>query len=332
MIVPELALSLFFFVLACIFLVKSAGILADNLTKVSSYFGLNEFAIGFIIMALSTSIPELFVGIMSAIEGNTALALGNVIGSNIADLTIIIGLVVLFTRSMRIRSKIIRKDLVYMLIILIVPMLLMLWPPTWMQSAAGGADAVIGRFEGFILICVFVWYLYLTLKQEKKFHREIRRTSKTEARAAGFLTVLAIVVLMVSAHFVVEYGTSISEQLSVPPILIGIFLLGLGTSLPELSFEIKAVAARHEEMALGDLIGSVITNSTLVLGVTALIAPVTANFFLFFTSAMWMIVISFIFLTFAESDGGINWKEAISLVMMYVLFVIVESYIKTLQG
>lgn len=331
MLIPELALNLLFFVIACIFLVKSSGVLVKNLTRVSSFLGLNEFAIGFIIMAISTSIPELFIGITSAINGNTALALGNVIGSNIADLTIIIGMVVLFTRSIRIRSKIIRRDLVYMLGILIVPILLMLWPPAWLNAAQNGANASIGRFEGILLILVFCWYLYLTMKQERTFHREIHRATKHEAILGAILTLAAISVLFVSAHYVVGYGTRISDQLSVPPILIGIFLLGLGTSLPELSFEIKAVALRHEEMALGDLIGSVIINSTLVLGVTALIAPVTANFFLFFTSAMWMVVISFIFLTFAESDGGLNWKEAISLVMMYVLFVIVESYIKTLQ-
>lgn len=329
--IPLLIVNLALFVLACVFLVKSSGVLVKHLTRISSYFGLNEFAIGFIIMAISTSIPELFVGITSALEGNTAIALGNVIGSNIANLTIVIGIVVLFTRSMRIRSKIIRRDLVYMLVILIIPVLFMLWPPTWLNAAQNGADATIGRFEGFLLIGIFCWYIYLTLKQEKSFHREIHRATKHEARIGGIFTLAALSVLFVSAHYVVQYGLRISEQLSVPPILIGIFLLGLGTSLPELSFEIKAAAMHHEEMALGDLIGSVIVNSTLVLGVTAIISPITANFFLFFTSAMWMIVIAFIFLTFAESDGGLNWKEAISLVMLYILFVIVEIYIKTLQ-
>ncbi len=329
--IPELALDLLFFAIACIALVKVTSILVKNLTSVSSFLGLNEFAIGFIIMAISTSIPELFVGIASALGGNTALALGNVIGSNIVDLTLIIGVVVLFTHSMRIRSRIIRRDLVYMLVILIVPVLLMLWPPTWLSPAQNGSTATIGRFEGIILLIVFGWYLFITIKQERVFHREIQRATRHEATISILLTLGAIAVLFISAHYIVDYGTRISERINVPPIMIGIFLLGLGTSLPELSFEMKAAAMRHEEMAIGDLIGSVITNSTLVLGVTAIITPITANFFIFFTSAMWMIVISFIFLTFAESDGGLNWKEAISLIMMYVLFVIVESYIKTLQ-
>ena len=132
--VSQLALNLGLFVLTCIVLVKCAGWLVKHLTLLSSYFGLNEFSIGFIIVAVSTSIPELFIGISSALRGNTALALGNVIGSNIADLTLIIGVVVLFTRSMRIRSRIIRKDLVYMIVVLSLPIFLMLWPPTWLGS------------------------------------------------------------------------------------------------------------------------------------------------------------------------------------------------------
>ena len=327
--VSQLALNLGLFVLTCIVLVKCAGWLVKHLTLLSSYFGLNEFSIGFIIMAVSTSIPELFIGISSALRGNTALALGNVIGSNIADLTLIIGVVVLFTRSMRIRSRIIRKDLVYMIVVLSLPIFLMLWPPTWLGS--GTRQAVLGRFEGLILIGVFCWYMYLTLKQERSFSRDIQRPHHIEARKSALIALVLLLVIFVSAHFVVDFGTKISVMMDISPILIGIFLLGLGTSLPELSFEMKAASERHEEMALGDLIGSIITNSTLVLGATALIAPVTADFFIFFTSAMWMVVVSFIFLTFAESDGGLNWKEAISLIMMYVLFVVVESYIKTLQ-
>src|SRR3989338_5186247 len=169
----QLALKLGLFVLTCIVLVKCAGWLVKHLTLLSSYFGLNEFSIGFIIMAVSTSIPELFIGISSALRGNTALALGNVIGSNIADLTLIIGVVVLFTRSMRIRSRIIRKDLVYMIVVLSLPIFLMLWPPTWLGS--GTRQAVLGRFEGLILIGVFCWYMYLTLKQERSFIRYIHK-------------------------------------------------------------------------------------------------------------------------------------------------------------
>ncbi|MBS3164911.1 sodium:calcium antiporter [Candidatus Woesearchaeota archaeon] len=324
-----LLLELLFFVLACVVLVKSAGIIVNHLTRISSFLGLNEFAIGFIIMAISTTLPELFIGITSGLRKDTAIALGTVIGSNIADLTIIIGVVVLVTKSIRIRSHIIRRDLVYMLFILVLPILLMLWPPTWLNGAP--TEATLSRAEGLLLILVFVFYLYMTIRQEHSFHKEIHRASRHEAMSSFLVTALMAGALFGSSHFVVKHGLVISAALNVPPILVGIFLIALGTSLPELSFQLKAVKGKHEEMALGDLIGAVIVNSTLVLGITALISPIHANFFIFFTSAMFMVVIAFIFLTFAESDGGLNWKEGISLVMLYVFFVIVESYIKTLQ-
>ncbi len=327
----SLWLNLLLFTVACVILVKSASVLLGHLPRVASFFRLNEFAIGFIIMAVSTSTPELFVGISSALGKNTALSLGNVIGSNIVDLTLIIGLVALFNRGIRIRSKIIRKDIIYMIAILLLPVVMMLWPPGWLHPGEEALVSTISRFEGILLLLVFIGYLYMAARQERTFHSEIQRATRQEAGVSILLSLAMVIILLASSHFVVRYATGISAELHVPPILIGLFLVAIGTSLPELSFEMRAVSMKHEEMALGDLIGSIITNSTLVLGATALIRPITANFFLFFTSAMFMIVIAFVFLTFAESDGRLTPKEAISLVMLYVLFIIVESYIKTLQ-
>ncbi len=324
-------LNVVYFVVACVVLIKSAGALVKHLPRIASYFRLNEFAIGFIIMAISTTLPELFVGISSALAKNTALGLGNALGSVIADLTIIIGIVALFNRRVRIQSRIIRKDLIYMFVILLLPIVMMLWPPSWLKPIAGAPVATIGRFEGAILLAVFLFYIYTTAKQERGFHRGIHRSSKQEAIVSALVTLFMLVLLFASSRFLVLYGTRISQDFNVPPILIGIFLLGLGTSLPELTFQMRAVAEKHEELAIGDMVGAVVANSTLVIGVTALISPITANFFIFFTSAIFMVVYAFLFLTFAESDGGLNWKEGLSLIMLYVFFVVVESYIKTLQ-
>lgn len=324
-------LNVAYFAVACIVLIKSASTLVRHLPRIASYFKLNEFAIGFIVMAISTTLPELFVGISSALAKNTALGLGNALGSVIADLTIIIGIVALFNRKVRIQSHIIRKDLIYMFVILLLPIVMMLWPPTWLRPAGQEPVAIISRVEGAILLCVFLFYIYMTARQERMFHRGISLPTKQEATVSALVTLFMVVLLFASSRFVVLYGTRISDDFHVPPLLVGILLIALGTSLPELTFQLRAVAEKHEELAIGDMVGAVVANSTLVIGVTALISPVTANFFLFFTSAIFMVVYAFIFLTFAESDGSLNWKEGLSLIMLYVFFVVVESYIKTLQ-
>lgn len=314
-----LIVNLIFLVVACFALVKSSSFLVRSLTKISEYFGMNEFAIGFIIMAISTSLPELFVGITAAIDRAGGLAIGTVIGSNILDLTLIVGIVTLLVKGIKIKSKLIRKDIVYMMAMVILPLFLM-----W--------DGVVGRVDGLILVGVFIIYILQMIKQEHSFRKKLENVGRREAFFWIVVSVVSVILLIVSAEFVVEFATRLSIDLMLPKILIGLFIISLGTSLPELIFEAKAVLARHEELALGDLLGSVITNSTLVLGVTALIYPVTADMLLFFSSALFMVLIAFLFMTFAESEAGISWKEGVSLILFYVFFIIMESYIKMLSG
>jgi len=313
-----LILDIVLLILSCFVLVKSSSLLVKALTKVSGFLGFNEFTIGFIIMAISTSLPELFVGITAALENNPALALGTVIGSNILDLTIVIGIVTLLVKNIKIKSKLIKKDVLYMLGLVMLPVLLML-------------DQKLGRIDGAILLTVFMLYIWQMIKQERKFHKKIAKVKKIEAVRWLVVAIVSIFVLMISADFVVQFGTSLSIELLLPPLLVGIFIVSLGTSLPELIFEAKAVLEKHEELAIGDLIGSVITNSTLVLGVTALITPIQAEFLLFFSGALFMVLIAFIFMTFAESDKGISWKEGVSLIFLYIFFVIIEAYIKSIS-
>ncbi len=313
-----IVVNLVFLIISCFALVKSSSFLVKSLTKLASFIGLNEFAIGFIIMAISTSLPELFVGVTSALSNKQSLALGNVIGSNILNLTIVIGVVAVLVKNVKIHSKLIKRDVIFMVAMVILPLFLM-----W--------DQKISRIDAVILIGAFCVYLWQMVKQEKSFSRKL---SEAKGKMAIWITiaVLSIFLLLLSAHFVVHFASELSVALKVPELLIGLFIVSLGTSLPELIFEAKSVLEKHDELAIGDLLGSVIINSSLVLGVTALIRPITADFLLFFSSAIFMVLSAFLFMTFAESEKGISWKEGISLILLYMFFVIVESYIKSLGG
>ncbi|MBN2422122.1 sodium:calcium antiporter [Candidatus Woesearchaeota archaeon] len=324
--------NLFFFLVACIVLVKSSGYLVKSLVKISSFFRLNEFTVGFIIMAVSTSLPELFVGIVTALNKQPIFALGNAVGSNIIDMTIVIGIVTLLARGIKIKSKIIKKDLIYMLLIVILPVFLMIDHKVWsLIGLFPNIEEGISRIDGIILLLVFIYYLWSLFKQERLFRKTVNKVNHIDILKYIILFCLSIILLIVSANFVVDYASILSIELNIAPLLIGLFIISMGTSLPELMFETKAVLTRHEEMAVGDLIGSVIANSTLVLGVTAIISPIVGNILIFITSTFFMILIAFIFLAFAESDRGLSWKEGMSLILLYLFFVVIETYIKSLQ-
>ena len=265
--------------------------------------------------------PELFVGITSALAKNPALALGTVIGSNIVDLTLVIGIAIVLAKGISTESRLMRRDSFYMFFIAAIPIALML---------IGGK---LSRIDGAILIAVFIGYFYFLIRERTKFRKELEdKIGRRDIVIAIFSFIIGLFILFFSADYVVRYASLLAIDLFLPSILIGIFLVAVGTSLPELIFGTRAVLTKHPEMALGDIIGAVVVNSTLVLGVASLIYPIRADFILFFSSAVFMIIIAFIFSTFVESGKKLYWKEGVSLIMLYVFFVMIEFYIKTLSG
>ena len=313
--------NLLFFIIASLALVVSGSFLVKHLSRIAGYLKIPGFVAAFIIMAFSTSLPELFVGITSALNKNPALALGTVIGSNIADLSIIIGIVVILSRGIKVPSKTVRRDALYVFgIVVLVSGLMFL------------GDG-LSRLDGVLLILVFVWYVFSLIRSRKRFSKQPMEEVKTKDIVFSVAVfVISIVALYISAHFVVEYASALALDLALPPILIGLFLIAIGSSLPELVFQMRASAAGKSGMSLGDALGSVVSNSTLILGVTALIHPIQADFTLFVVSAGFMIVITFIFLTFVESEDRLRVKEGISLIFLYVIFVVVELFIRNLEG
>ncbi len=311
--------NLIVFLIACIVLVTSGSLLVKTLTKIAAFLKMSEFVVGFIIMAFATSIPELFVGVTSALAGKSALALGNVIGANIINLTLVIGIAILLGRGIKIESKKTKTDSLYMVLIAALPMVLMI------------IGSSLSRIDGIILLAAFALYARRILKQRRLFKKEIEDgIKKTEIILTTILFVFSLALLFLSARFVVKYATLLSVDLALPPIIVGLFIISIGTTLPELTFGSRAVLAGHSEMALGNLIGSVIVNSTLVLGITAIIFPITANLLLFSVSAIFMVVVAFLFATFVESGDKLYVKEGISLILLYVFFVIIEFYINTI--
>jgi cation:H+ antiporter len=324
--------NLVFFLVACVLLVQSNNYLVKSLAKLSSVLRINEFSLGFILVAVATSLSELFVGIMSALRGTPQLSVGNVIGANILDMTFIIGIAAILAKSISIESKIIKKDMIYMMLITMLPVVLMVDHYFWNSIGLfPGMVEGLSRIDGVILIAVFLAYMFTLIKQESKFSKIVEQTPKTQTIKYLGYTLVSLALLLLTASYAVDYAKLISIDLNLSPLLIGIFLISIGTTMPELVFTSKSVLSSHQSMAVGDIVGSVITNSTLVLGVTALIHPISVNTLVYFTSTLFMLFSALIFFTLAESDNKITWTEGITLLTLYIFFTIIETYITTIR-
>lgn len=303
------------------FLLVQASIrIINSLTTLSRFLALREFSIAFILMALATSLPEIFVGITSALENTPVLSLGNVLGSNIANLTLVTGIVVLSCRRLFARSIIVRRDALYMAVYSSVPLLLLL-------------DSNLSRIDGVILILFYFFYLGKLLQQRSSFKERHNHIARKEASRSLIIFTIAVLVLLASAEGIVYSAEKIAVDLGIPVSLVGLFFVSLGTSLPEIVFELKAVENKHSGLVLGDLVGSVVTNSTLVLGITALIRPIhIQSLDIFLTPIIYLIVVLAAFEIFVRTDKKLVTWEGLFLIITYILFLLTELGLEILHN
>lgn len=302
-------LSTFLFFL--FILIFSGSILVRTLSVIGKFLGLSDFVTGFIIMAIATSLPETFVAISSAFNNTPELSLGDALGSSFVEMTLILGLCLVLTRKIRITHKNVRHNSVYMMAIGTLPLILL-------------ADRTLSRLDGFFLLAVFVLYFWLVLRKQRFIQDHEQMSKKTVAKNMG-LFVLGVMALLISSHYVVKSGVSIAIDMGIPLLTVGLIGIGVGTALPELVFGIKSVLKGKKEMSLGDTFGSVIVNSTLVLGVLAVIQPFSIlNFTLFSITAMFFIGAVTIDTIFILVRRDMTWVHGILLLMLYVLFVAVQ--------
>lgn len=304
------------FLLSSIGLVIAGAVLVRTILRIAQFLRLSEFVVAFLILAIATSLPELLIGIQSALAGNPSLSLGNVIGSSIADLALVGGIIILLARKVVITEQLLKRDVWMMVLIGILPLILM--------SIGHG----LSRRDGIILLAAYAAYL-IWLFFERRDHKKLEDGVKRwEIVLDVFLLVVSAIGLYYASQGVVIGATGLAVGFDLPPILIGLIFVAMGTALPELVLGTRAALLRHPQIAIGDLVGAVIVNSLLVLGVTAVIAPITTNLVLFFTSAVFLVFLLVLFATMASRNHGFSWEEGIVLILFYILFLIIELNIK----
>jgi len=314
-------LYLVLFLISVFVLIKSGVGAVKKLIAIARYLNISEYVLAFILMALATSLPEFFVGINSALSKTPVFSLGNIIGSNIVNLTFVLGLVVVIAKGISIKSKIAKRDAWIVFFISVLPLLLLL-------------DKKLSQADGVILLIIFIWYLRHILMAKEAFRKRMNHLTKDVERFWQFVRDLivfigVIILLLVSSWGVVKTGTLIAQEFGLPLVFIGLILVAFGTSLPELVFGIKAVITKHEGMNLGNIIGSTVMNSTFVLGITALICPIEIeNFNLILTSGIFMVLAILIANFFITSRDRISRKEGVFLIVFYLGFLVMGFLLK----
>jgi cation:H+ antiporter len=311
------------FTISSFFLFWSGSRLVKSLIKIGMFLGWREFVVAFFVMAIAGNVPNFFVGINSAINNIPELSFGEVVGGNLVDLTLAVGLAVLISGAdLPVASRLIQTSSVFTVIIVSLPLVLTL-------------DGVLGRGDGIVLITCFFFYIFWLFSKESRFVKKYKNLKTKnrkplKERAIGFFAELAVsifclIILLLASRGIVESALGFSEVLGLSLPFIGIIIIGLGNALPETYFAIASARRGHTWLILGNLMGSMISCATLVIGVVALINPITiVDFSPFVIARIFLVLSAFFFLIFVKTGRKITKSEAVLLLAIYFIFLFTE--------
>ncbi len=309
-------LNLIIFGVSAFLIIKGATLSTKYAFKLSDSFKISKYIVGFIIVAIVSIIPETLVSINASIKGVSSLGLGTLFGSNVADLTLVFAAIIFISgRGLKIESKILKENNIYPLF-LILPLIL-------------GLNGFYSRIEGLALVFVGLIFYYISFKKDRELRENYNvnnfiETTRKDKNKNILCLVLSMAMLLVGSHFIVNSTLFIATYLGVSSIIIGMLVVGLGTTMPELFFGISAVKKNNDSLAVGDILGTVLADATIVVGILALIKPFYFPVKIIYSTGLFMVFASFALFYFMKSGKIITRREAVFLFLFWLLFVLVE--------
>ena len=304
-----LIVGLFFLIMGGDFLVRGAS-------KIALRLHISPLVVGLTIVAFGTSAPELLISVKAALNGSPDIAMGNVIGSNICNLALVLGITAILS-DMKVQQASIKVD----------------WP-----MAMGSSlllyfllfDHALGKIEGAVFVTILVIYIIIVIRKsrkETKMIREVEKDIELPSLPSGKLgkDILFITVGCAGLYFGAEWFVGAAQELAsalgISDRVIGLTIVALGTSLPELVTAIVASLKKETDLALGNLIGSNIFNILSILGITSLITDIHISEEILKVDMLWMLGLTFAIMPLMVTKGKIERLEGIFLVAVYIIYI-----------
>lgn len=292
---------------------QAAGFATKYSEKVAEGLHIPRYMVGFFIVSFISILPETFIAISSSLQGNPSFGIGTLLGSNVADLTIVFVILAFVTgkRGLRIEKGLMRKIMIYPLF-LTIPMLL-------------GLDGRFSREEGAVLVVVGLIFSVFVFKRSVDVDRSrlgIRHVALNSMFLLG-----SMVMLLAGAHFTVESSIKLASAIGVAPILVGILVVSIGTTIPELFFGIKAIKAHNHGLAIGDVLGSVLADATTVIGIVALMSPFAFPQRIAYVAGGFMVMASITLVILIRTNYHLRRRESLLLFGLWVIYIATEIFV-----
>lgn len=298
-------------------LIKGADYFVEGASNLAKLMRVPPLLVGLTIVAFGTSSPEATVSIIAALEGSSDVAIGNVVGSNIFNITLVVGITAMIN-PLKVETDTIRKEIPFTLLASVV-----LWVLISDVALQGLGTNLITRSEGIILLLIFAIFLYYIFEVARN-NREPVRAEDVVGVTWGkntLLTLGGLAAIIFGGDLVVDNATEIALAVGMSETLVGLTIVAVGTSLPELITSITAAMKKASEIALGNIVGSNIFNILFVLGASATISPLAVNGKIFADTAV-MIILTLVLLVFSRSRFKISKVEGAILAAVYIGYLI----------
>lgn len=313
-------------ILGFVLLVGGAEWLIYGASRLAKRLGVSELQIGLTVVAFGTSLPELIINVMARDSGASDLAIANVVGSNITNILLILGIAAMI-RSLSVQRTIVYREVIFNILISVMVLLLAADRILRQNASFQGLDMV----DGVVLISYFVlflFYTYNTARPREHVPKRVKSEEQADIPKSFVLLVVGAVAVSLGGRWIVESAVLIAEAFNLSQALIGITIVALGTSLPELATSVMAVRKGHVDIAVGNVVGSNLFNLMWVLGFSSMLGDLPFSTELIADTIFMggVAVILFLMLAFGRAKHQISRFDGMLMLFLYIAYIVISSW------
>jgi len=304
------------FIIGFVLLIKGADLLVEGSSSIAKQIGVSDLVIGLTIVSFGTSAPELLVNIFASVRGASDIGIGNIVGSNIANILLIVGIAAII-RPLRVNKSTTWVEIPMNFLAAVI--LLILANDILIDKAK---VSILSRSDGLILISFFIIFMYYTVHLARATKEKNDGYKKYTSTKAVIMTIIGIIALSYGGEWVVEGAEAIAKTFGLSETLIGLTVVAIGTSLPELATSAVAAYKKNTDIAIGNVVGSNLFNIFWVLGLSALIKPMQFNQVVNTDLLVYLAATIFLFIfSFMGGRAHIEKKEGILFILAYIGYI-----------
>lgn len=299
-------------IIASLFIIaKAADLLVDGIADYAKKFGLSDYLIGLVVVAMAASMPEVISSLTGLAINDIGVMFGAILGTNMVHMALVVGVLVLIGgKKLDLECKLLSKKKVMLWAMLMLPFVLLL-------------DSELSRLDGIILVAAFGFYLITLWRAEGTFGKIKKQVKLESLWKDAFIFIGALVALILAGRWLVFSSTIISHNLSIPPYFLALTIIGVGSALPDFMVGFKSVLKGHTGIGIGDVIGSTVIELVLYFGVVAIIHPIKISILTIWPVAIFL-PIAITVMLFLMQKRMITARHGILLVGIYAAFILVE--------